>query len=184
VHYWDPTRAGGGAPAGRVYVDRNSGLRTGSYSVSESASHELEALNNPRLKVWRKHPDAERRAAGHECAQEDSDATQDTYQITLPDPVTGRLISWPVANFVLPAWFEPDDGTGRPVDYAGRLERPGQIGPEGYAVMRGPRAGGGLEYWLEGPSGERFGALPSEGRAGRKAGVVIAGRTQRLLAGG
>jgi hypothetical protein len=180
VHYWDGTR---GEPAGRVYVDRASGLSTGRYSVCESVSHEVEALNNPRLNQWRLHPDAARAAAGHELALEDSDPTQDTYEVVAPDEY-GRPIKWPVANFVLPAWFEADDGSARRVDFAGRLSRPGEIGPEGYAVVRGPRAGGGREVWLEDGSGARFSSVPSGGRSGGKARSVIAGRTQLLLAGG
>jgi hypothetical protein len=180
VHFWDPFR---GEPAGRVYVDRASGLNFGRYSVCESASHELEALNNPKLWQWRLHPDPQRAAAGVEIALEDSDPTQDTYEVVSPDE-WGRPVAWRVANFVLPAWFQPPTGEPRRFDYAGRLSRPGEIGPEGYAVMRGPRAGGGREIWLEDNTGSRLGAMPATGRAGGKATLAIAGRAQRLLAGG
>lgn len=53
---------------------------------------------------------------------------------------------WPMANFVTPAWF-----FDRPLaryDWSGELSAAGEIGPEGYAILRDDS-----RIWLEGPGG-------------------------------
>jgi len=159
VHYYDPFRAG---PAAIVYVDRASGWNSGSYSVSEAASHEvLEALCNPRLNIWRAHVDASR--VGVQAAGEVADPCQDTYEI----PAHG--VRWKVSNFVTPAWFDAANlepaladrvKMGRGFDYAKRLSRPGQVGPEGYVILRERGESGQWSLWYEDSSGQRFGSAP------------------------
>lgn len=123
VHYVDMHR-----PTGRVYVGNTSGLNEGRNSVCEAASHELlEMMVNPRLNKWRDMPGR----PGWRVALEVCDAVQTHYTIDIDG------IGWKVANFVTRAWFEPDalgpdDG---PHDHLGELTEPGEIGPEGYAIL-------------------------------------------------
>lgn len=160
VHYYDPVRGG---PAAIVYVDRASGFNTGSYSVTESASHEVvEALVNPRLNLWQPHPDPAR--VGVQVAREVADPTQDTYFIE------SRGTRWKVTNFVTPAWFDAAARdpllaervrAGGGFDHAKRLSRPGEIGSEGYVILR-ERNEHGWVMWFEDASGQRFGSAPTK----------------------
>lgn len=160
VHYHDPFRNG---PAAVVYVDRASGWNHGDSSVCESVGHEvLEALVNPRLNVWRQYVGTRH---GVQAAGEVADPVQDTYE------VSAWGTRWKVPNFVTPAWFDAanEDATlaervlaGRGFDHAKRLERPGQVGPEGYVVLRQRGDNGRWVSWFEGPTGERFGGAPAK----------------------
>jgi hypothetical protein len=144
VHYWDPVRSG---PAARVYVDRGSGLNSGDYSVCEAASHEVtEALVDPRVNLWADHPTR----APVQVAIEVADPVQDTYEVVGRDGTR-----WRCTNFVTPQWFDPqfadplqrarlrDAGLG--FDYAQRLSEPGEVGPEGYVILRSSSRG----VWFE-----------------------------------
>lgn len=125
VHFVEGIR-----PAGRVFVDRGSGLNEGLISVTELASHEiLEMIVNPWLDHWEHVPGR----LGYTVPREVCDPTQRHYEVT----ATGR--PWRVSNFVLPSWFGLRPVTaqpGEPVDHIGELEGPGTIGPEGYIVKR------------------------------------------------
>lgn len=161
VHYYDPVRSG---PAARVYVDRATGLNTGSQSIVESATHESsESACNPRVNLWVPHPVPARRAEGVEVAYECADPCQDTYVVE----VAGDR--WQFANFVTPHWF---DGalydtevrlrflrSGGRFDHAGRLEYPGQVGTEGYVILRAQHEGR-WRIWFEDAPGSRFGSAP------------------------
>lgn len=121
----------GDRPAARVFVDASSGLNTGRESAFESASHEGELLVNPYLLNWwsgvpgREHG---------QVAAEICDPVQTSYNASTLDP-TGR--PWQLANFVHPAWAGLENPPGVSCyDHSGELSRPGQIGPEGYAVVR------------------------------------------------
>lgn len=117
----------GGRPTGRVYVGNASGLNEGRNSVCEAASHEaIEMVVNPRLDQWRPMPGR----PGWEVALEVADPVQTHYTIE----VDGT--DWKVSNFVEPAWF--DGGDAKRVDYLDELEGPGDIGPQGYAILRSP----------------------------------------------
>lgn len=119
VHYVD-----GGRPVGRVYVGRSSGLASGRRSLEELASHELlEMRLNPYLRNWRPMPFR----PGMQVAFEDADPVQDHYI------VEHGGVSWRVANFITPAWF--DEGAEGPYDHLGTLSRPGEVGPEGYVIL-------------------------------------------------
>lgn len=163
-HWFDPLRA---IPAARVLVQNTSGLNAGTNSICEATSHEIvEALCNPRLSTWSQHPTR----AGVEVAREVADPCQDDYVAR----VNGT--DWHVANFVTPAWFAPTGAVD--FDWCKRLRAPGEIGPDGYAVMRERRADGGWRQWSEG----RNGPIGQNSRElARK--QHHASRTQRLLAG-
>lgn len=148
-HYWDPIRKG---PAAVVHVDRCSGFNTGTYSVAEVASHEVNEANvNPDLTLWLPHPDPTR--LGVEVAGEVGDPTQATYDLD------HNGTRWKMTSFILPSWFNGGSPAGTKYDHAGRLQYPGQIGPEGYAILRELRDGR-WHIWYEGPSGQRFGSAP------------------------
>lgn len=152
-HWWDPIRR---LPAARVYTRHDSGLMSGRHSACEAAGHEVaEAMCNADLGNWRTHPDSSRSEV-LQVPLEVADATQDTYGVTLRD---GTEVQ--VANFLWPAWFDRSlsedpvrlreylDGGGK-LDQAGRLKAPGQLGPEGYTIVRRPRDDGfGWTRWAE-----------------------------------
>lgn len=146
VHYPDITA--------RVYVGRASGFNSGRYSVSEAAAHEvLEALIDPRCDRWTRHPKAERGNAGIEVAVEVCDPVQDTYMLD----VDGT--SWEVANFVTPRWFGLPAVPDQRLDRNGELLFPGDVGPEGYAILRAPAVDGpGFVTWFESRVGPQLGA--------------------------
>jgi hypothetical protein len=151
VHYWDPVRL---HPAARVYVDQASGLVSGTYSVSEGASHEcFEALADPRCDLWTDLPGR----SNVQVAIEICDPVQDTF-----DAGGGRI-----ANYVHPAYFDsrlaaPDIALrfrqeGGRFDHLGTLSRAGLIGQEGYLILRNEH-----ETWLE-DDGGRFNVLRKPG---------------------
>jgi hypothetical protein len=153
VHYWDDIRNG---PAGRVYVDHTSGFREGPYSVCESAAHEiLEALVDATVDQWRPHPTLRL----VEVALENCDPVQDTYEI-----MAGG-VSWPVANFVMPEWFDPSladpiakakfVAAGGKFDHKRVLASPGELGPDGYEVVRARNPNGDWVYWNEWPASRK-----------------------------
>lgn len=139
-HWWDVNHRG---PAARVFVTARSELKSGQYSLAESASHEVvEAMINPFVSLWADCPGR----PGIEMAYEVADMTQDTYGVD----VDGT--EWPMANFVTPDYFEtrlsPEEPrkaflkAGGKFDHAGRMTFPGQILPTGYAILRRPKNDG------------------------------------------
>jgi hypothetical protein len=165
-HGWDWVR---NVTTSRVYVHRSSGLRTGRYSVCEAAAHEVtEALVDPLVNQWRRHP----QEPGVEVALEIADPVQDTYDVEVE--WRGRNSTWPVANFVLPAWF--DATASGPYDHKGTLKEPGQLGPEGYAILR-DRNGRTFPVWgARGiPGAERSAALQHPAARTRRRGVLVEG---------
>jgi hypothetical protein len=150
-HYYDPIR---GTPASRVLVHRDSKFNDGNYSLCEAASHEmLEALLDPMINLWVDHPDPAQRA-DTQMAFEICDMTQEHYTITMRD------VRWRVADFVTPAYFRQDiaedpdklaraHAAGVRFNYCGTLSRPGEIGPEGYAILRQRSEYGGWRVWSE-----------------------------------
>lgn len=136
-----------GVAAARVYCAKGSGLNDGEESISESASHELaEMLGNPNLVLWLPHPTR----PGVEVARELADPLQDFYEVETLD-ADGRATKWKMANFVTRFWFMSPDSIGEAVnlDHAGRLSVPGEIGPDGYCVMRARAADCFYHQWLE-----------------------------------
>ncbi len=128
--------------ASRVYVNRTSALIQGDDSAFNGACHEgCEAPVDPGCDQWRPHPTR----PGVEVALEVCDPLQDSFELDV------KGVTYPAANFVLPSWFDPNGVA--PFDHAGRLTAPGQVGPQGYVVLRDPTTG---DTWLEGPDG----ALP------------------------
>lgn len=127
VHYFDPVRQ---VPAARVFVPTASGFNDGTASVAEAASHEVvEAMVDPRVNLWLPHPGPGR--AGVEMALEIADMPQDHYF------VEAAGTRWRMSNFVNQFYFEPGYlPPGTKVDHLGSLSGPGQIGPEGYAIVR------------------------------------------------
>lgn len=152
VHYVDPALRG---PAARVYCDRASGFRHGRYSICEAAAHEVvEALVDPFLNLWTDHPDPDRARLGVQVAVEVADPVQTTYALQHAGD------TWPVANYVTPDWhrgrlYDPETRArfltaGGLFDHSGELQAPGQVGPEGYAVLRSPKGDGfGWRTWSE-----------------------------------
>lgn len=175
-HWFDPKR---GIPAARVLVENTSGLNTGRHSASETASHELlEARANPKLGTWFRHPSRPLVEVPHEPC----DPTQDHYVVRVGNT------DWNVSNFITTHWYRTDL-VGRPqeieaierdfgfgLDWCKRLRTPGEIGTEGYSVMREvarPR-----QRWLE----DMVGPLTQHSqKLVRK--QHHSSRTQRLLAG-
>ena len=147
-HWWLYDRQ---IPVGRVIVNVASGLNTGRYSVSEIASHEItEALCNPTVGVWLPHPTRPGVEVAYECA----DPVQTHYEITI------RGTPWKMSNFVTPHWYRAEPLPGTRFDHSGELTAPGQIGAEGYAMLR--PAGGG-EAWAENQWGRMdASSLPAE----------------------
>jgi hypothetical protein len=177
-HYFDRSRQ---APAARVFVENTTGLNAGSASGFESLCHEAnEARLNGELAVWLPHPVR----PGVEVAHEISDPTQDTYVIQ------HRGTRWQAANFVTPHWWRKDlvnapaqvdwleKRYGYGLDWARRMKSPGEISPEGYAVMRRRLADGSFERWSEDSSGRLD--LASRKLANKKDSLS---RTRRLLDG-
>lgn len=122
-HSTDPR----GKPYGRIFVNPvldNGGTVLGdsgdpSLSVSAVASHEfLEWWLDPFCQLW---ADQGRRSVAYEaCDPVENDAYI----------VRGVAVS----NFVLPAWFNPDDSAG-PWDYLGRLPGPFSMSKGGYLIQ-------------------------------------------------
>jgi len=124
VHYNQGDR-----PAARVYVQAASGLNTGATSVFESLCHEgAEMMADPWANMWSPLPGR----PGVSVADENADPVQDWYAVTV------RGTTWRAANFVTPAWFGRCPG---PVDHKGTLQTPGQVGPEGYLIVRNDATG-------------------------------------------
>jgi hypothetical protein len=175
-HWFDPLRD---VPAARVMVQNTSGLNAGSYSACEAACHEiLEARMNRKVATWMDHP----RRGGIQVAYEVADPTQDHYSVRVGNT------DWQVANFVTPFWWmrtlpldlatiERDFGYG--VDWCKRLRHQGEIGPEGYAVLRERTSPNGRwRQWSEGsngPIGQNSRQLAHKQH--------LASRTQKLLRG-
>jgi hypothetical protein len=150
-HYYDRVRD---VPAARVFIANTTGNTAGSASVFESICHELaEAKCNAYLAVWADHPNPARR--GIQVAYECCDPTQDTYIIE------HKGEKWPACNFVTPHWYrselfgrpamlvELENDFGYGLDWCKRLRQPGEIGPEGYVVLRRARPDGTYETWSE-----------------------------------
>jgi hypothetical protein len=152
-HYYDRVRD---VPAGRVFVANSTGMASGSASVFESLCHEMGEIRcNAYLAVWFDHPTRRGVQVAYECC----DPAQDTYVIE------HNGSKWPAANFVTPHWYrkelvgrpamlaelERDFGFG--LDWCKRLREPGEIGPEGYAVMRRAKSDGTYETWSEDAAG-------------------------------
>jgi hypothetical protein len=138
-----------------VLVEHTTALNSGPYSVSETASHEiLEPICNSMLAVWKPHPTR----PGVEVAYENCDPCQDTY------PIRASGTDWLVSNFVTPFWFMSQYRNPQAVltleraedyglDWCMRLKAPGEIGPDGYAVLRERRPDGGWRQWAQGADG-------------------------------
>lgn len=140
----DPGAVAAHFPGGysRVHVDRTSALIVGDDSAFNGACHEAdEARVDVNCDQWVPHPTR----PGVEVALEVSDPVQDSFEITI------KGVTYSAANFVLPSWWK-SDGT-EPFDHAGRLSAPGQVGPNGYLVLRNPTTG---ETWLEGADGQPY----------------------------
>lgn len=138
------------AGGARVYVGRSSGLLAGPESVSEAASHEVnEALVDPFCDLYTHCPG---RPAGVETPLESVDALQDSYVLRVGNDDVQ------VANFLHREWFadkyaDADEArrfldAGGKFDHMGRLSRAGEIGPEGYLMLRQ-----GDRRWLENAAG-------------------------------
>lgn len=178
-HYYDPIRRG---PAAVVHVDRCSGFNFGSFSVVECASHEVaEAMGNPDLTQWRPHPDPAR--FGVQVAFEFGDPTQGTFLLE-----SGGA-RWQMCSFVTPAWFDPAaneeaarqrvlNSTG--FDRGRLLTRPGEVGVEGYVILRELRDGR-WHVWFEDYAGVRFGAVPTKKAAERFHKKLASARGRLLL---
>lgn len=151
VHY-----VSAGRPTGRVYVGNASGLIEGRNSVCEAASHEVvEMLVNPRIDKWVNAPGR----PGWQVALEVADPVQDHYEVEVDG------IAWKVANFVKPAWFDTRSTSGMSMDRLGTVLDPGQIGTEGYLILRNPA--GIIEY--------AFGATKESMRLGIRGTRVVGG---------
>lgn len=161
-HDWSVQRH---MPAARVMVGAASGLLDGDYSVSESASHEvLEACVDPACDLWLPLPGRH----GVEVAKEACDTVQDDYRIN-----EARC-----ANFVTPDYFReslasPEAAAaflaaGGKFDWLGTLKRAGDVGPEGYLLLRQ-----GERTWTEAAGGamaarKRPGAMDPWARTERR----------------
>jgi hypothetical protein len=176
VHYWDPIRQG---PAAIVYVDRASGFNSGYSSVAEFASHEVvEALINPRVNLWRPYPHPLKH--GVLVALEVGDPTQSTYNVVTRDGTV-----WKMTSFVTPAWF---DGANHDperkklvmkasrFDHAGELQAPGEVGREGYVILRE----NGVIYF-EDWQGTRFGANAAPLKPGHEGRTLAPSSRSKLL---
>lgn len=165
IHSWDWLRH---TTSSRVFVPKTSGLRGGRQSICEGAGHEiLEALVNPLLNQWRAHPQDPK----VQVALEGCDPVQDTYDVLV---IWRRETTrWPVANFVLPAWF--DHEAPGPYDHAGTLTAPGQLGPDGYAILRDPKDGRTFPVWGSRgiPGADRQTALQHLAARTRRLGVLV-----------
>lgn len=133
-HYHDPLRNG---PAARVFVPMATGMNRGRGSVAEAASHELvEMMVDPAVNLWVDMPGD----PGIQVALENADPVQTHYKAR----VCGT--DWFVSNFVTPFWFNGDlfnpekaaefRRRGGKFDHSGELQFAGEIGPEGYAILR------------------------------------------------
>lgn len=94
-------------------------------SIFTAATHELEALANPRVNRWMQHPDDPSTLVALEIC----DPVQaDTYDID----------GLPASDFVTPFWFDPVDPLlpATKFSWTGRAKRPGEIRPGGYSVQR------------------------------------------------
>jgi hypothetical protein len=112
-----------GVPYARVFT-RNQPLN----AISQTASHEaVEALIDPSANRWVEGPD------GLAYALEAADPVEgEGYRVD----VGGASIQ--VADFVLPAWFEPATPADAPTDLLGRLHGPFRLAATGYAIRRAP----------------------------------------------
>ena len=139
-------------PVSRVIVGNTTGWNNGSHSACETASHELlEAMCNPMLAGWFPHPTR----PGVEVAYENCDPRQDHYEVEV------KGTPWKVSNFVTPQWFltayvnNPAavryliEQEGYGLDWLGRCQVPGEVGSEGYMVLRKQRQDGSYETWSE-----------------------------------
>lgn len=111
----------------RLVLDNGGDLLIGSTSVCAVLSHEiLELMADPYCTRWEQGP---RRPGG-----------ADLYAFEVCDPVQGDGYAvvdregapW-VSNFVLPNWFDGDEGQ---VDFMGTCPGPFKLAPGGYMIIR------------------------------------------------
>lgn len=137
----------GDRPAARVFMGAGSGLYQGRHSATETASHEInEVLVNPWLDQWDRIPGR----ANVWMPRENCDAVQTHY------PVGEHDVS--VSNFSYPAWHglsNPSSVPADQVDHRGELGAAGELGPEGYRIVRNRDWILSFEY---GPKRQGFGA--------------------------
>lgn len=114
---------------GRVFVHpalkTQSGMVTGVYPVSRTISHEvLELWGNPNCNRWRD------MAPGRQMAEELCDPVENDPSFVF---VGGH--SYPMSNYVLPAYFDAQDLIG-PFDERGNLLAPFSMQRNGYSIVR------------------------------------------------
>lgn len=149
VHWYDVVRE---LPACSVFVDAGSGFNVGRNSACEGGSHEInETVADVTADIWVPHPTR----PGVWVAYENCDPTQASYI----EHAHGS--DWQVSNFVTRAWFDPqyaDEAareaflaSGGRFDRIGQFSQPGEVGPEGYLVLRGPDPNNPDQYvvWYE-----------------------------------
>ncbi|MBO0813638.1 MAG: hypothetical protein J2P30_00565 [Actinobacteria bacterium] len=119
-HTEDPGGIQWGIVAAKPELDAGGKVLTGDWSVSSVLSHEvLELLIDPACNLWA--------ADGHGRA----------YSYEACDPVeapTYEVAGVSVSNFVLPAWFDPEQPSGAKYDHLGLLRKPFSLLPGGYCV--------------------------------------------------
>lgn len=133
---------------GRVFarpvLDNGGNALTNQLSVCSVLSHEvIETLGDSACNCWAQ------RADGSLAAWELCDPVEgDSYRLSLASRA-GTTLSGTVSDFVFPAWFNPDESSGAPLDQMGLLRSPFQVRDTGYVISM---SGGSVtEQW-----GERY----------------------------
>lgn len=146
-HYWDPLRSG---PVGRIFAESAQSFNGGPRALSVLFGHEAcEALIDPQINLWVPWPGPDSRP-NVDLALENADPLQTAYT----EYFDGA--PWSMANFVYPEYFERDYSrddvlmrlfeSGGKLDESGELRRAGQIGPDGYIILRDRTTG---QVWYE-----------------------------------
>jgi hypothetical protein len=109
-----------GIVAAKPELDNGGAVSTGDWGVSSVLSHEvLEMFIDPNCNMW------------------SFDGTSTIYSFEVCDPVEGpsyQVNGVSVANFVTPAWFDPQAAAGSRFDKLGLLTAPFGLLKTGYVV--------------------------------------------------
>jgi hypothetical protein len=151
--------AGNEVPYGRVFVET---ILSDNERVSEVASHEtVELAADPHINLSALTGDGSRL-----YAYELGDPCQGNgYDVGEPE---GRPTGIYVADFILPAWADPNTPASQVTDYRGALRGPFALGPQGYfSFIETANFGQG---WQQAVGSERTGPVPpdKDDRVGRR----------------
>ena len=114
----------------RPVLDNGGNALTDPLSVCSVLSHEvIEVIGDSACNCWAQ------RADGSLVAWELCDPVEgDSYKLSVLSEA-GTTVTGTVSDFVFPAWFNPDEKSGAPLDQMGLLSSPFEVRDTGYAIV-------------------------------------------------